>query len=531
MANPPTASPLPSTLASASSRVRGLWSFRERYRILHLTWIAFFLSFVVWFNFAPFSATIGEQFGFSKGQLVTLALCNVALTVPARILIGMLLDRFGPRRVYSGILVYAAIPCTVFATASSFSVLVVSRLLLGIVGAGFVVGIRMVSEWFPPREVGMAEGVYGGWGNFGSAAAAFSLPIVAGVVGGDAGWRWAIGATGLVAAAYGLYYWRAVTDTPEGATYARPRRQGALEVTSRTAVWGLAALTVPLVGVLALLAWRIAEVDVLSSAGLAVTLVALAALLAVQLRAVVRVNRTALAGAYPAADQYPFRSVAILSVAYFCTFGSELAVVSMLPTFFADTWGLGPSLAGASASAFAFMNLVSRPAGGLLSDLLGSRRRTLGALLVGLTVGYGAMALLGSAWPVPVALLVVMGCSFFVQSGEGAVYAIVPLVKKRVTGQIAGMAGAYGNVGAVVFLTVLLYAPPSVFFLVIAGASVVAAIACRWLPEPEDGFADELLVDVSDPVVLAPGTVGVPATPAASTDVSSSLVSSRRSSG
>jgi NNP family nitrate/nitrite transporter-like MFS transporter len=488
----------PSRSSSAGSRIRGLWSFQDRYRILHLTWIAFFLSFVVWFNFAPFSATIGEQFGFSKGQLVTLALCNVALTVPARILIGMLLDRYGPRRVYSGILVYAAIPCMIFATASSFSVLVVSRLLLGIVGAGFVVGIRMVSEWFPPKEVGMAEGVYGGWGNFGSAAAAFSLPLAAAILGGDAGWRWAIATTGLVAAAYGVYYWNAVTDTPEGITYARPKRQGALEVTSRGAVWGLAALTLPLVGVLALLAWRIAEVDVLSSTGLAIALVALSALLVVQLRAVVRVNRTALADGYPAEDRYPFRSVAILSVAYFCTFGSELAVVSMLPTFFADTWGLGPALAGATASAFAFMNLVSRPAGGLLSDLLGSRRRTLGALLVGLTVGYGAMALLGSSWPVPLAILVVMGCSFFVQAGEGAVFAIVPLVKKRVSGQIAGMAGAYGNVGAVVFLTVLLYAPPSVFFLVIAGASVVAAVACRWLPEPEGSFAEELLVDISD---------------------------------
>ena len=45
--------------------------------------------------------------------------------------------------------------------------LVVSRLMIGIVGAGFVVGIRMVSEWFPPAEVGTAEGIYGGWGNFG----------------------------------------------------------------------------------------------------------------------------------------------------------------------------------------------------------------------------------------------------------------------------------------------------------------------------------------------------------------------------
>ena len=32
---------------------------------------------------------------------------------------------------------------------------------------------------------------------------------------------------------------------------------------------------------------------------------------------------------------------------------------------------------------------------------------------------------------------------------------MVPLIKRRLTGQIAGMTGAYGNVGAVFYLTVL----------------------------------------------------------------------------
>ena len=35
-----------------------LWSFQGRYRTLHLTWIAFFLTFVVWFNLAPLATHI-----------------------------------------------------------------------------------------------------------------------------------------------------------------------------------------------------------------------------------------------------------------------------------------------------------------------------------------------------------------------------------------------------------------------------------------------------------------------------------------
>ncbi|HUF33758.1 MAG TPA: NarK family nitrate/nitrite MFS transporter [Acidimicrobiales bacterium] len=509
---PPTA-PSPRAVAGdrASARIAGLCSFQGRHRTLHLTWFAFFLSFVVWFNFAPFASTIGDQLDLSTGQLGTLALCNVALTVPARILIGMALDRYGPRRVFGAILLYSLVPCLLFATATTFTTLVVSRLATGLVGAGFVVGIRMVSEWFPPREVGMAEGVYGGWGNFGSAAAAFSLPLLAGVVGGDSGWRWATAATGVVAATYGLVYLRSVSDTPEGRSYARPRRQGALEVTGPGAVWGLAALTVPLTGVLGLIAWRVWRVDVLPTTGLWVVGISLVALLALQLQRVIVVNRPALADEYPEGDRYPFRSVAILCVAYACTFGSELAVVSMLPLFFADTWGLGPALAGAAASGFAFMNLVARPAGGLLSDLLGSRRQTLRALLVGLTVGYLAMAALGPSWPVPVAMAVTMACSFFVQAGEGATYAIVPLVKRRVGGQISGMVGAYGNVGAVCFLTVFLFVSPAVFFIVIAAASVLGSVACAFLPEPDGAFDAELAAEDPGDEIVDLSAVAIPA--------------------
>jgi NNP family nitrate/nitrite transporter-like MFS transporter len=155
------------------------------------------------------------------------------------------------------------------------------------------------------------------------------------------------------------------------------------------------------------------------------------------------------------------------------------------------------------------MNLAARPAGGLLSDLLGSRKRTLTALLVGLVAGYALMATLGSAWPWIAAIAVTMFCSFFVQAGEGAVYAIVPLVKKRVSGQVAGMAGAMGNVGAVTFLTVGVLASEQIFFLAIAAASLVAVACARFLVEPENSFAHELLTDDAP----APGAVPRQLTP------------------
>ena len=101
--------------------LRDLWSFQGRYRTLHLTWFAFFLSFVVWFNLAPLATTVKADLGLTLGQIRTVAICNVALTIPARVLIGMLLDKYGPRITYSGILVFSAIPCLLFASAQDFN--------------------------------------------------------------------------------------------------------------------------------------------------------------------------------------------------------------------------------------------------------------------------------------------------------------------------------------------------------------------------------------------------------------------------
>ena len=55
----------------------------------------------------------------------------------------------------------------------------------------------------------------------------------------------------------------------------------------------------------------------------------------------------------------------------------------------------------------------------------------------------------GVTW-LAIAVLMTVFASMFVQGAEGATFAIIPMVNKKMTGQVAGMAGAYGNVGAVV---------------------------------------------------------------------------------
>ncbi|MCT2537822.1 NarK family nitrate/nitrite MFS transporter [Aquibacillus koreensis] len=459
--------------------------YKGNVKILGFTTLAFFLTFVVWFNMAPFMTTLKRTFDLSNDQVAMLAVANVALTIPARVLIGILVDRFGPRKVYAGLLILLSIPCFTFALSNSFMQLMISRMFLAIIGAGFVVGIRLVSEWFPSRQVGLAEGIYGGWGNFGSAAAAMTLPTLALIFGGDNAWRYAIGLTGLIVLVYGFIFMRLVKDTPEGVTYKKPKKSGALEICSYRDLIGLIVMTLPVYGILAFLTYRLSHQLNFISSGVATTVyLFLGLLLIYNVYKIWDVNKDRLKQGVPENEKYNFKQVAILQFAYFCTFGSELAVVSVLPQFYEETFTLGIAQAGLIAGSFAFMNLVSRPGGGWLSDRFG-RKKTLILLMAGLAIGYIAMSLIGSTWPIWLAIIITMSCSFFVQAGEGAVYAMVPLVNKSSTGQISGMVGAFGNIGATVFLTIFSFVSPTIFFICISCAAVVCFVCTFFLKEPE----------------------------------------------
>src|SRR5712691_10102387 len=191
-----------------------LFSREPKIKVLHFSWAAFFITFLVWFNHAPLMAAIRDTFALTKEQIAALLIMNVALTIPARIIVGVLVDKLGPRLMYSALLAIAGLLCIGFALATSFDMLAVTRFLLGFVGAGFVVGIRIIAEWFPAKETGYAQGLYAGLGNFGSAAASVTLPTLALAFGGPDGWRWAIATTGVIAIAYSAIYYASVTDVP-----------------------------------------------------------------------------------------------------------------------------------------------------------------------------------------------------------------------------------------------------------------------------------------------------------------------------
>jgi len=469
-----------------------LLSFSGKMRILHLTWLAFFMSFVVWLGLGPMMPFIQEALQLTNQQAKVLLILNVAMTIPARIVVGMLVDKFGPRIMYMGILVLGGLVSIGFAWADDYEQLALLRFLSGFIGAGFVVGIRMISEWFPAKETGFAQGIYGGWGNFGSAAAAMVLPVLAAWFGDEDGWRWAFTVASLVAIGYGIFYFMSVSDTPKGSTYFKPKKTGAMEVTSKGDLFLYILMNIPLFVALAVLTWKLSPEGmglITAPTAMAIYLV-LGVTYLIQVWKIWHLNSHILKEPVPELHRYKFKQVAILDFAYLVTFGTELAVVSMLAMFYVEWFELPKITAALLAGIYPFINLVARPGGGWLSDRFG-RRRTLIVVFAGIA---GSFLMLGTAdpsWAVwfVVGLTIIGG--IFSKAGSGAVFAMVPLIQRRMTGQIAGMAGAFGNVGAVIFLTVNSLVSYDQFFLFIGVvAALVLILIVFFLDEPSGQMAE-----------------------------------------
>lgn len=476
-----------------------LFSFSGRIKILHMTWMAFFISFMIWFNHAPLMLMIMNTIHLTEAEVNLILLLNVATTIPARIVIGIVVDRFGAKISYSALLGLCSLPCFAFAFAETFEQLAWARFFLGFIGAGFVVGIRMIGDWFPSSQVGVAEGIYGGWGNLGSAVGVVTLPGLALLFGGEEGWRYAIAATGLLALVYCVIYYRNVEDSPPDCPYLKPKRSGAMEVTSIQDLFLYIVTLLPLYAAMSLLTWRLwtPETGLLPGIWMLVINTLIWLLFFLQAYKIIDINAERLGQPIASIHHYSFKQVSLLSLAYFMAFGSKLAVVSMLPIFFFTTYSETHPIsmidAGLLASSFICMNLIARPAGGWLSDKIG-RKISLLMAMSGLALGYYSMSFISSDWHLSAAVAVTVICSIFVQAAEGAVFAIVPLIKRYMTGQIAGMVGAYGNAGAIFFLILLTFVTPATFFMLLAGCALLVFASLWFLDEPKE-FITEIMPD------------------------------------
>ena len=397
-------------------------------RAFHLTWLAFFVCFFAWFATAPLMPIIKGDLGLTGDQVNNITIAGVFATILARMAIGPLCDRYGPRITYTLLLALGSIPVFGIAFAWDYTSFLVFRLLIGVIGASFVITQYHTSVMFAPNVVGTANATVGGWGNAGGGVTQSLMPLVVSGVAAyglsqTMSWRYAMILPGTLMLVVAVLYWAFTQDTPFGDIVAL-RRQGVTVDSGKKGGW-----------------------DVMRTAS--------------------RNYR-----------------VWLLAAGYGASFGVELFVHSIAVTYFVNRFQLAVVDAGYAVGAFGLLALFARALGGLISDRVA---RTRG--LDGRTVLLSCLLLLEGVFLVAfsqsgaiglaVTFLLVFG--LFTHMACGSLYALVPFVDRKALGGVAGIVGAGGNVGGVIagFLARGLGNVQQSFFILGCAAVVCAVGAGR----------------------------------------------------
>ncbi|MBI3995779.1 MAG: NarK/NasA family nitrate transporter [Nitrospirae bacterium] len=150
---------------------------------LFSAFLYFDISFMVWVILGPLAVYIAQDLDLSaaeKGALVAVPILGGALL---RIPMGILTDRFGPRRTGLAGLAITGVPLIYgWLWADSLSHIMAVGLLLGVAGASFAVALPLASRWYPPEYQGVAMGIAGA-GNSGTVLTLLLAPRLSEILG------------------------------------------------------------------------------------------------------------------------------------------------------------------------------------------------------------------------------------------------------------------------------------------------------------------------------------------------------------
>ena len=121
--------------------------------------------------------------GYPAGTKLTLIGIPLLAAAFWRILLGVLADRFGSKRVGVASMALTLLPLAIgYLSANSYNTLVLMGFFLGLAGASFAVSLPLASRWYPPHLQGLAMGIAGA-GNSGTVIATLFAPMLARVYG------------------------------------------------------------------------------------------------------------------------------------------------------------------------------------------------------------------------------------------------------------------------------------------------------------------------------------------------------------
>ncbi len=366
-------------------------------RAFHITWMTFFLCFFGWFGIAPLMPVIREELQLTKDQVGNIMIASVSVTIFARLLVGWICDKIGPRLTYTFLLAIGSIPVIFIGLSSSYLSFLFFRLAIGVIGASFVITQYHTSVMFAPNVVGRANATAAGWGNLGAFGSHALMPILFSLFIGfgfesTQAWRITMLIPGILLLIMAFVYYKFTQDTPEG---------NVLELRKNNPTF------------------RAKNPDVKGSFKIA------------------------------AKDYRTW----ILFLMYACCFGIEIMFDNVLTIYFTDEFKLELKEVGFIVAAFALMNIFARALGGIFADKAGANWGTYGkAVLLAIFLlleGIGII-LFSQAPTLLTSIICLISLAFFIKMSNGVTFSIVPFLNKDALGSISGIVGAGGNLGAVI---------------------------------------------------------------------------------
>ena len=373
-----------------------LFSFNSpQMRAFHVTWFAFFLCFFGWFGIVPLMKGDGgviATLGLNPAQVGNSIIAAVSLTIIARLIIGPMCTRFGSRKVYTALLVLGSLPVMCIGLVQTPAQFIIARVLIGTIGASFVITQYHTSVMFAPNVVGAANATTAGWGNLGGGVTQAVMPLLLAAVltfvPAAMGWRVAMVVPGLAMLITAAAYWFLTQDAPEG-NYSELRARGDMPPAA------------------------------------------------------------AARGSFMEAIR-DSRVIALFFI-YAACFGIELTINGTAALYFFNRFDLNLATAGLVASLFGLLNIFARSMGGIFSDFInrdGGLKGRVQFLFLCLILEGIALIFFANMGVLALAIPALIIFSLFVQMSEGATFAIVPYINKRAMGSVAGIVGAGGNFGA-----------------------------------------------------------------------------------
>jgi ACS family glucarate transporter-like MFS transporter len=204
---------------------------RKRYVVYGLLFSLTAINYIDRMALAIASHQITAEFDISPFMLGLLLSSFLWLYLFALIPMGMLVDRFGTRLVNAWGIGVWSVATLLSAASGGFLSMLVTRLLMGVgESTSYPAGGRVLREWVPARERGMATSLFHAGSLIGPAIAALGLSIIV----NSYGWRWAF----VLAAAIGFVWltaWLVWFRQPEKASWLSEEERALILSTRDTA--------------------------------------------------------------------------------------------------------------------------------------------------------------------------------------------------------------------------------------------------------------------------------------------------------